>query len=234
MKANRRKPIALLLAGAMLLGVLPLTGHSVSQASGDGIRNPRTTGGVTAWDCVWFGNYWQSDTNGDGTADKKDAKQPIKWRVLSVDGDDAFLVADKNLDCQKYNNTYTDMAWGTCTMRSWLNGYGAASNQEGKDYKDNNFMDNAFTSGEQAAIRTTTVVNEDNPIYGEEGGNDTQDKVYLLSLGEVMNPAYGFISTPDNTDTRKSLNTKYVADGGEIMSSHMYSAGSVGYWWLYI
>ncbi len=209
MKANRRKPIALLLAGAMLLGVLPLTGHSVSQASGDGIRNPRTTGGVTTWDCVWFGNYWQSDTNGDGTADKKDAKQPIKWRVLSVDGDDAFLVADKNLDCQKYNNTYTDMAWGTCTMRSWLNGYGAASNLEGKDYKDNNFMDNAFTSGEQAAIRTTAVVNEGNP-------------------------AYGFISTPDNTDTRKSLNTKYAADGGEIMSSHMYSAESAGYWWLYI
>lgn len=30
-------------------------------------------------------------------------KEPIKWRVLSVNGDDAFLLADKNLDSRPYN-----------------------------------------------------------------------------------------------------------------------------------
>ena len=34
-----------------------------------GLANPRKdASGNTIWDCVWFGNYWQNDTNGDGTA----------------------------------------------------------------------------------------------------------------------------------------------------------------------
>ncbi len=45
--------------------------------------------------------------NNAGTADKNDVKQPIKWRVLSVEGDDTFLVADRNLDVQRYDDTDT-------------------------------------------------------------------------------------------------------------------------------
>ncbi len=193
-------------------GMIP---GSVAEAAVS-LRNPRRNADdVVTWDCVYFGNYWQSDTNGDGTADKKDKKQPIKWRVLSVEGDDAFLVADSNLDCQRYNDTYTDVTWEICTMRSWLNGYGASANVCERDYTADNFMDNAFTSGEQAAVTTTDVVNEDNPEYGTEGGNTTQDKVYLLSIGDVTNPAYGFSSDPDSLDdTREALDTKYVADEG--------------------
>ncbi len=230
MKTKRKKPIALLLIGAMLLGILSLTGHSVSRASGYGIGNPRTTDGVSTWDCVWFGNYWQEDTNGDGTADKNDRKQPIKWRVLSVDGDDAFLVADKNLDCQLYNDTYVSVTWENCTMRSWLNGYGVSANVCEKDYTTDSFMDNAFTSGEQSAIRTAVVVNEDN--FGTEGGNDTQDKVYLLSIGEVTNPAYGFTTSYDEyAKNRRALNTDYAKSQGACTSKSTGYVGN-GYWWL--
>ncbi len=31
----------------------------------------------------------------------------------------------------------------------------------------------------------TNVANEDNPIFGTPGGNDTSDKIWLLSLGEL-------------------------------------------------
>ena len=85
--------------------------------------------------------------------------------MLSVDGDDAFLLADKNLDCQSYNATYAHVTWETCTMRNWLNGYRAEMNVEKKDYSDNNFLNNAFSETEQSAIKTTTVVNDDNPKY---------------------------------------------------------------------
>ena len=187
---------------------------------------------VAEWDCIWFGNYWQEDTNGDGKADKNDKKTPIKWRVLSVDGDDVFLMADKNLDCQRYNDTYTDVTWETCTMRSWLNGYGAESNRDGKDYSGNNFLNNAFSVEEQSAIKTTNVVNHDNPEYGTEGGNDTTDKVYLLSLDEVKNLSYGFGSHNSTSATRVAVNTAYTAGGGEIRSEYMNSAGKVDYWWL--
>ena len=247
MKATKKKmnrKVALLVIVALLSGILPLGTPTASQAAssapaekstraGYGLNSPRTNdNGVVTWDCVWFGNYWQEDTNGDGKADENDAKTPIKWRVLSVDGDDAFLLADKNIDVQRYNKNYVDVTWETCTMRSWLNGYGAEANQPGEDFGTNNFLNNAFSKSEQSAIRTTNVVNDDNPEYGTEGGNDTSDKVYLLSIDEVTNPAYGFSSDYRKDDeARKAKNTKYVADGGEIKSGGMNSAGSAD-WWL--
>ncbi len=117
-------------------------------------------------------------------------------------------------------------------MRSWLNGYGAESNRDGKDYSGNNFLNNAFSVEEQSAIKTTNVVNHDNPEYGTEGGNDTTDKVYLLSLDEVKNLSYGFGSHNSTSATRVAVNTAYTAGGGEIESEYMSSAGKVDYWWL--
>lgn len=115
--------------------------------------------------------------------------------MLSVDGDDAFLLADKSLDCQRYHDTDKDVTWETCTIRSWLNGYGAEANQDGIDYSRDNFLDDAFTPAEQSAIWTTYVANNnDYAHYPTKGGNDTSDKVYLLSLTEVVNPVYGFSS----------------------------------------
>ena len=233
MKKKSKRSLALLLISALLAGILPLSGSAPVQAAGYGLNNPTTDAdGVTTWDCIWFGNYWQEDTNGDGKADKNDAKQPIKWRVLSVEGDDVFLLADKNLDCQMYNNTYTGVTWETCTMRSWLNGYGGEINKDGKDYSDSNFLNNAFSAAEQSAIKTTNIVNNDNPSYGTEGGKDTSDKVYLLSIDEVTDPVYGFNSSDDSDSTRQAVNTAYVAGGGEINSGDMGSAGSVDVWWL--
>ena len=37
--------------------------------------------------------------------------EPIKWRVLSTAGDQAFLQADLALDDQKYNNNYTSVTF---------------------------------------------------------------------------------------------------------------------------
>ena len=248
------RSLALLLAVTLLTGLLPIgTGVKSRAAEQITLRNPRfikTTqevapgtsekkelknptmeNGVTTWDCIWFGNYWQEDTNGDGKADKNDAKQPIKWRVLLVDGDDVFLLADKNLDCQKYNDTDTGVTWEMCTMRSWLNGYGASANTSGKDYSDDNFLDNAFSGSEQSAIRTTNVVNDDNPEYGTEGGNNTSDKVYLLSIDEATNPAYGFALVYNKEDeSRTAKNTKYAKTQGAYTDVG-WEAGN-GEWWL--
>ncbi len=247
MKRKNKRSLALLLAGTLLTGILPIgTGVKSQAVEQNALRNPRifkttqevapgsagkkelknpTIGnGIATWDCIWFGNYWQEDTNGDGKADKNDEKTPIKWRVLSVEGDDVFLLADKNLDVQRYNDndTSSGATWENCTMRSWLNGYGAENNKDGKDYSDNNFLDYAFSEAEQTAIRTTSVVNNGS------WENDTTDKVYLLSEDEIMNPAYGFLSSLETTETRQAMSTAYVADGGEIKSSEI----SEGLWWL--
>lgn len=239
MRSKVNQWLVLWMTGILVAGLLPA--HSIAAEMSEtkigemaqvdyGLDNPRVDQGVTTWDCIYFGNYWQEDTDGDGNADKNDDKTPIKWRVLSVEGDDAFLMADKNLDCQSYNSQCWQITWENCTMRSWLNGYGAVENKVGMDYSGNGFLDNAFTESERQAIKTTDVVNNDNPDYGTAGGNDTVDQIYLLSLDELTNPAYGFISSTGNTDTRQAVNTAYTAGGGEIGGSTQ-SEGRADYWW---
>lgn len=178
-----------------------------------GLQNPRINGSVTTWDCIYFGNYWQSDTDRDGTADEDDEKEPIKWRILSIDGDDAFLVADQNLECQPYNDTYDKVTWETSTLRTWLN---------------DTFLNKAFSTSEQAAIKNTAVINNDNPDDGTEEGTETTDKVYLLSGEEVINRAYGF-STLGNkeAENRMALNTAYTKKKGAYTE---YEGN--GNWWL--
>ena len=48
------------------------------------------------------------------------------------------------------------------------------------------FIAEAFSASEKSAIPTVTLSNPDNPNYGTEGGNDTQDQVFLLSLEELQ------------------------------------------------
>ena len=120
----------------------------------------------------------------------------IKWRVLNRNGNDALLLADIALDDQEYNTNDEDVTWESSSMRSWLNGYGASVNQPKTDYSRKNFIDSAFTSTQMNAIKTTNVVNNNNVNYGTAGGNNTSDKVFLLSESEVYNTdtaeGYGF------------------------------------------
>ena len=179
------------------------------------VNNPIVADGYTTWDCVYFGNYWQSDTNRDGTADRKDDKQPIKWRVLSVDGDDAFLLADKNLDNQIYHTTESYVSWETCYLREWLN------------YA---FLYAAFSTEEQNAIRLTSVYTP--PEYDFEKACTTEDYVYLLSLDEVQNPAYGFdCEEGEEIKKRESRNTQFTKNRGGWTSTAEAFWGN-GTWWL--
>ena len=108
---------------------------------------------VTTWDCVYLGHYYQSNNN---------SKDQIKWRVLSVNGNDAFLLADQCLDCKPYNDTDSGATWSECSLRSWLN---------------STFYNAAFNSSEKGAIKSSTVINN--------VGENTKDWIYLLSNEEV-------------------------------------------------
>lgn len=219
MKRKTKRLLAKFLALVMVLSLCEITlGQSAPAKAAVSLQNPTTNGnGVTTWDCIYFGNYWQNDTNGDGKADQNDQKEPIKWRVLSVHGNDAFLLADKNLDNKQYNEEIISVTWATCTLRTWLNV---------------TFLNTAFTSAEQAAIKNTTVVNEDNPYFGTEGGENTIDKVYLLSIAEASNTAYGFNGEFNTrSETRMAKNTVYAKERGAWTSTSTEYEGN-GWWWL--
>ena len=206
-RRKTKRLLAGLLALVMVLSLCEITlGQSKPVKAAVGLQNPTTDGnGVTTWDCIYFGNYYQSNSS---------TKEPIKWRVLSVNGNDAFLLADQNLDAKPYNEKATSVTWATCTLRTWLN---------------DTFLNTAFTSAEQAAIKNTTVVNEDNLYYGTEGGENTIDKVYLLSIAEASNTAYGFNGEFNtNSETREAKNTVYAKECGAYTSTYKGN----GWWWL--
>ncbi|MBQ8086615.1 MAG: hypothetical protein IJ232_10980 [Lachnospiraceae bacterium] len=194
-----------------------VTAGTNSTKNSNEYKKPSTSGDVTTWDCVYFGNYKQK---------AEFEKKPIEWRVLSVDGDDAFVIADKALDCKPYNPEDAECTWETCTLRDWLNGT--------DDYAtdDSAFINVAFTDGEKNAIIETTVENPDNTQYGTAGGKNTTDKVYLLSIQEASNKLYGFAATFDsNSTTRQAKATDYVKFNGASVDKSGSNAGNC-HWWL--
>lgn len=112
---------------------------------------------------VSFGHYAQD-------ADPAMGAKPISWTILDVQDGKALLLADKVLDVKPYNKERVDVSWETCTLRTWLNG---------------EFCDEAFSEEERKAIKETEVVNSKNFYFDTEGGNNTTDRVFLLSLDEV-------------------------------------------------
>ena len=178
-------------------------------------NTPKKSGDVTTWDCVYFGKYKQKAVFN---------KKPIEWRVLSVDGNDALVIADKALDCKPYNTEYAECTWETCTLRDWLNG---TDNYE----NDSAFINAAFTAEEQSAIIETTVENPDNPTYNTEGGEATKDKVYLLSIAEASKTEYGFDETFNTvSSTRQAKATDYAKLNGATFNDG--STADNCDWWL--
>ncbi|MBD5543312.1 MAG: hypothetical protein HDR01_03440 [Lachnospiraceae bacterium] len=141
----------------------------------------------------------------------------IKWKVLQNNGNTLFVVADQAIDCKNYNETRKSVTWETSTIRNWLN---------------NSFYATAFSSREQSAIAAQVVVNEDNPRYQTAGGNNTNDKVYLLSIGEVTKEEYGFCS--DYSVYSMSRRTK-ASDYANVRGTYVDSTGIYSgncWWWL--
>ena len=140
-------------------------------------------------DNIYFGTYQQSSDDSDGSGGYN--TDPIKWRVLENADGQLFLLSDQNLDVFQYHTDRESVTWEKSTMRSWLNGYDASENtggDSGVDYTSDNFISAAFSEKEQAAIAETTVVNDANGSI--EDGNDTTDKIFLLSLAEANNSSY--------------------------------------------
>ena len=192
------------------------------------------SGKKVTWDCLWFGSYPQNqvtkkdgeiyttlknadnwDENGDVTIDnikyhktegdyfKTESSyfryEPIKWRVLQSENEEAFLLSDVILDTQAYNTDFEYITWEESSLRAWLNG---------------KFINRAFSDEEKEKINITEIVNQDNPDYGTEGGNDTSDKIFLLSSAEVDEKKdgkkYGFL----NEGTRECMVSNFLQTGG--------------------
>lgn len=222
------------------------------------LRNPKVeddssteSGKKVTWDCLWFGSYPQSqitaedgeiytiltnidnwNKNGDviieNTKYHKTEKdyfkyEPIKWRVLQSENGEAFLLSDVILDKQIYNENDKYVTWEKSSLRAWLN---------------KKFINRAFSDEEKEKINITEIINQDNPVYGTEGGNNTFDKIFLLSLSEVSEQQdgekYGFLDDEiracGKSDFSKTGSWWWLRSPGYDSG---YAAGVYDYGWVY-
>ena len=152
-------------------------------------------------DIITFGHYPQTAKGNDNT--------PIEWLVLEVQEDKALLISRYGLDGQRYHDEDARVSWEKCSMRAWLNG---------------TFLDTAFTPAEQEEILTVDIDNsqEQSAIKG----NDTQDKLFLLSIPEV-NKLFG------DDESRQCIPTDYaVVNWAYTSDKYMVDGRAAGPWWL--
>ena len=92
------------------------------------------------------------------------------WRVLEVINGKALILSESVIAYKKYNKVYEGVTWETCTLRQYLNGeyYGS------------------FSDDDKNCIEKELVVNKDNQWFGTDGGKNTNDWVFLLSLEEIV------------------------------------------------
>ena len=232
----------------------PLT--TETEGNQYGIDNPSFKDEDTVyWDCLYFGVYPQEeytpkrppmhpisetvyeDSDGtkmlykEGIIEKYDEQTdscneipyskyfkiaPIKWRVLSIGGDVALLLADKNLDCRAYLYQESSYAtWEMSGLQRWLN---------------YSFRDKAFTDLEKESIIRTEVYTEF--FEGSDGSTRTKDDLFLLSIDDMCNNQYGFISDSKcKSKSRMAKNTSYAKYCG-AWTQNDGEEGDAGWWWL--
>ncbi len=139
--------------------------------------------------------------------------EPITWRVLSVDSDGIYLMAEKILDSQSYNESYSYVTWAESTLRNWLN---------------NEFYDLAFSFSEKKKVNKTHIINDNNPYFGTAGGDDTYDSVFIPSLTDVLDSSKGF-STDNNEDESREA---AVTDFSKSRGVATYGGTNNSYWWI--
>ena len=168
------------------------TASKTESSSQEKDKNPEYKVGET----IEFGNYPQ---------DKDGTEKPIEWIVMKKEGNQVLLLSKYVLDAKPYNKEWEDVTWETSDIRQWLN---------------NEFYTAAFNKSEKAKIQTSLIKNEDNSEHGTSGGNDTEDKVFLLSEKEAE-------TLFSNDDERIAKATEYAEKSGVYVNEE-----KAAYWWL--
>lgn len=94
----------------------------------------------------------------------------IRWRAINVTTDRACLITTDVIRNIPFHNIVENATWGNCSLREWLNSY---------------FINDYFSLTERKRIEYTRVNPESNFWHSTSGGPCTEDRVFILSLGEA-------------------------------------------------
>ena len=153
---------------------------------------------LTVGDIITLGTY-DLDNNSEN------AGESLTWKVLAIENGKALVVSEICVDAGKFNTDKEDTTWETSDIRAWLN--------EG----DSSFYATAFGEDEKSYILLSDVENDTNAAHDIEGGNDTEDYMFLLSFEEAEQYF-------ENDEARiAKASAKAVANGGQCFDSRTKS-----------
>ena len=212
MKKRFLKPVAVLLTLVFCLSFascaadekaveeayLGVTDYILSD--GDVLRlNAETTqeslDALAVGDTVVLGKYDLDNNPENGNED-------IVWNVLAIENGKALIISELCIDAMAYGTEKEDITWETSALREMLN---------------SDFYKTAFADDEKAYVLLSDLANEDNASHDIDGGNDTKDHVFALSLDE----AEDYFSTDEARLAKASA--KAVANGGQCFDSRTKS-----------
>ncbi len=185
------------------------------------------------------GNSYQDD-NGYYTRTTYWFKyEPIKWRIIREMDDVALLICDSIIDSQAYNNSINTLKGTEDTV--YVNNYMYSSI---RSFLNENFLNKAFSELQKNEILTMSIDNSaissnpnDNSKHWNDGVNEfycnnTQDKVFLLSIQEVTNAEYGFSTSVKAEDVQRERKSTAYAQCQGVYVSTGKNRNSNGWWWL--
>lgn len=120
----------------------------------------------------------------------------LEWYVLDEQEDKALVVSKNVLERRAYHAPGGAITWADSEIRSYLNG---------------EFYEKTFSAEEKTQILESLIQNPSNAQYGVVGGEDTIDKVFLLSLNEAE---------------------KYMGTGVELLRGIDINTSEVTWWHL--
>jgi len=101
-----------------------------------------------------------------------------QWLVLDTNDNQTLIISEQIMEQKAYHETgfLQVVNWENCNLRDYLN---------------NDYFNTKFTQEEKSRIVATSNSNPANPWYIDNwsyapGGKDTTDKIFLLSIDEVV------------------------------------------------
>lgn len=172
--------------------------------------------------------YYREDSNAE-------------WIVLVKEDDRVLIISKNSVDRRVYNNKNESVTWEKCSLRKWLNDdyYNKtfSADEKAMIMKVNNVNKDAIG---ETTIRTTKTGNcgrvgaasgGTNKKYQTDGGNDTEDRIFLLSVDEYdmyvrilrdnddYNANYGWLRSP-GMDSNYAAYVQHKA--GDIVNEENY------------
>lgn len=161
---------------------------------------------------VVFGAYEQDGDTNDGA-------EAVEWIVLEVKDEKALLMSQYGLEAMPYNETEEAMTWEQCSLRKWLNG---------------EFYEKTFSAEEKGKIVLTKVLNNKEANSGVDGGEDTEDFVFLLSVEEAKKYFGEDVVVEDgrnyNTERAAKPSVYAATKPLTIVTNGSWYDGSAPYW----